>query len=97
LRRRSVVPFGNSAPSLSSRLLEVSAVSRNTTSGFHKGTEIAVKVMRDWDDDQPDWDAVERDFAAAWRATPMWVVSRRGPTSSARERHADGGRAGVRG
>lgn len=28
------------------------------------------EVMRYWDDDQPDWDAVERDFAAAWRAKP---------------------------
>ena len=26
------------------------------------------ELMRYWDDDQPDWDAVERDFAAAWRA-----------------------------
>jgi Dihydrofolate reductase len=34
------------------------------------------EVMRYWDNDQPDWDAVERDFAAAWRAKPKWVVSR---------------------
>jgi dihydrofolate reductase len=34
------------------------------------------EVMRYWDDDQPDWDEVARDFAAAWRATPKWVVSR---------------------
>jgi dihydrofolate reductase len=34
------------------------------------------EVMRYWDDDRPDWDGVERDFAAAWRATPKWVVSR---------------------
>jgi len=34
------------------------------------------EVMRYWDDDQPDWDAIERDFAAAWRAKPKWVVSR---------------------
>jgi dihydrofolate reductase len=34
------------------------------------------EVMRYWDDDQPDWDAVAHDFAAAWRATPKWVVSR---------------------
>lgn len=34
------------------------------------------EVMRYWDDDQPDWDAVERDFAEAWRAKPKWVVSR---------------------
>ena len=34
------------------------------------------EVMRYWDDDQPDWDAVERDFAAAWREKPKWVMSR---------------------
>lgn len=34
------------------------------------------EVMRYWDDDHPDWDGVARDFAAAWRETPKWVVSR---------------------
>jgi dihydrofolate reductase len=34
------------------------------------------EVMRYWDDDRPEWDAIERDFAAAWRAQPKWVVSR---------------------
>jgi dihydrofolate reductase len=34
------------------------------------------EVMRYWDDDQPDWDAVGHEFAAAWRAQPKWVVSR---------------------
>jgi dihydrofolate reductase len=34
------------------------------------------EVMRYWDEDQADWDAVEHDFAAAWRAKPKWVVSR---------------------
>jgi dihydrofolate reductase len=34
------------------------------------------EVMRYWDADQPDWEAVEQDFAAAWRAKPKWVVSR---------------------
>jgi dihydrofolate reductase len=34
------------------------------------------EVMRYWDDDHRDWDAVARDFAAAWRAKPKWVVSR---------------------
>jgi dihydrofolate reductase len=34
------------------------------------------EVMRYWDDDQPDWDAVERDFAMTWRAKPKWVASR---------------------
>jgi dihydrofolate reductase len=34
------------------------------------------EVMRYWDDDFPDWGAEERDFAAAWRSQPKWVVSR---------------------
>ena len=34
------------------------------------------EIMRYWDDDQPDWDDVARDFAEAWRAMPKWVVSR---------------------
>jgi len=34
------------------------------------------EVMRYWDEDQPDWEAVEHDFAAVWRAKPKWVVSR---------------------
>jgi dihydrofolate reductase len=34
------------------------------------------EVMRYWDEDHPDWDAAERDFAAAWRSQPKWVVSR---------------------
>jgi dihydrofolate reductase len=34
------------------------------------------EVMRYWDEDQPDWDAEERDYAAAWRSQPKWVVSR---------------------
>jgi len=34
------------------------------------------EVMRYWDEDHPEWDAAERDFAAAWRAQPKWVVSR---------------------
>ena len=34
------------------------------------------EIMRYWDDDQPDWDAGDHEFAAAWRAQPKWVVSR---------------------
>ena len=34
------------------------------------------EVMRYWDDDRPEWDAEDRDFAAVWRAKPKWVVSR---------------------
>jgi dihydrofolate reductase len=34
------------------------------------------EVMRYWDEDHPEWNADERDFAAAWRNQPKWVVSR---------------------
>lgn len=34
------------------------------------------EVMRYWDDDRPEWDGAERDYAAAWRSQPKWVVSR---------------------
>lgn len=34
------------------------------------------EIMRYWDKDRPEWDAVEHDFAAAWRVKPKWVVSR---------------------
>ena len=34
------------------------------------------EIMRYWDDDQPDWDAADREFAAVWRSKPKWVVSR---------------------
>ena len=33
-------------------------------------------IMRYWDEDQPEWNAAEHEFAAAWRAQPKWVVSR---------------------
>jgi dihydrofolate reductase len=33
------------------------------------------QVVRYWDEDAPDWDAEDRDFAAAWRRLPKWVVS----------------------
>ena len=34
------------------------------------------EIMRYWDEDHPEWSAQERDFAAAWRRQPKWVVSR---------------------
>ena len=34
------------------------------------------EVMRYWDEDQPDWDAQDREFAHAWRSKPKWVMSR---------------------
>jgi dihydrofolate reductase len=33
------------------------------------------EIMRYWDEDQPEWDADEHAFAAAWRKQPKWVVS----------------------
>jgi dihydrofolate reductase len=37
---------------------------------------VLYELMRYWDDDQPEWDADKRAFAAAWRRQPKWVVSR---------------------
>ena len=34
------------------------------------------EIMRYWDEDQPEWDAAEQEFAEAWRTSPKWVVSR---------------------
>ncbi|WJH35553.1 hypothetical protein N6H14_05950 [Paenibacillus sp. CC-CFT747] len=32
--------------------------------------------MRYWDGDHSEWDAPEREYAAAWQSKPKWVVSR---------------------
>jgi dihydrofolate reductase len=37
---------------------------------------VVYELMRYWDDDQPEWNADEHAFAAAWRKQPKWVVSR---------------------
>jgi dihydrofolate reductase len=37
---------------------------------------VMYEIMGYWDEDHPEWDAAERDFAAAWRKQPKWVVSR---------------------
>ncbi|HTT96809.1 MAG TPA: dihydrofolate reductase family protein [Rhizomicrobium sp.] len=34
------------------------------------------EIMRYWDEDRPEWDASDREFAQLWRAKPKWVVSR---------------------
>jgi dihydrofolate reductase len=34
------------------------------------------EIMRYWDDEHPEWQEPEREFAAAWRKQPKWVVSR---------------------
>lgn len=33
------------------------------------------EIMRYWDEDRPEWTSAEREFAAAWRDQPKWVVS----------------------
>ena len=32
--------------------------------------------MRYWEEDLPDWDTEDHEFAVAWRSRPKWVVSR---------------------
>ena len=34
------------------------------------------EVMRYWDEELPDWDEGDREFAVAWRSKPKWVASR---------------------
>lgn len=34
------------------------------------------QLMQYWDEDRAEWGADERDFAAAWRGQPKWVISR---------------------
>jgi dihydrofolate reductase len=34
------------------------------------------EIMRYWDEDRPEWDAGDHEFASAWRALRKWVVSR---------------------
>jgi dihydrofolate reductase len=34
------------------------------------------EIMRYWDEDDPEWSEAFREYAAAWRCMPKWVVSR---------------------
>lgn len=34
------------------------------------------ELMRYWDDDRPEWEAPQREFAKVWRRHPKWVASR---------------------
>ena len=34
------------------------------------------EVMRYWDEDQPGWGELEREYAMVWRKQPKWVISR---------------------
>ena len=42
--------------------------------GFIYGRRM-YEIMRYWEQDSPDWDADDREFAAAYRSKPKWVVS----------------------
>ena len=44
-------------------------------SGFIYGGRI-YQIMRYWDEELPDWDTEDREFARAWQSRPKWVVSR---------------------
>jgi dihydrofolate reductase len=43
--------------------------------GFLYGRRM-YEVMRYWDEDKPDWDEGDHDFARIWRPKPKWVASR---------------------
>ena len=47
---------------------------RNQTAGVY-GRRM-YEIMRYWDEDQPDWDTGDIEFAMAWRNQPKWIVSR---------------------
>ena len=63
--------LGPPGPALSRHLTEQT----RGQSGLLCGRGI-YEIMVYWDEDQPDWDAEDREFAAVWRGQPKWVVSR---------------------
>jgi dihydrofolate reductase len=75
LQRSTAEPGGPQLPPPGEQLARHLNDQVRTLAGIVYGRRM-YEVMRYWDDDQPDWDAVERDFAAVWRGTPKWVASR---------------------
>ncbi len=53
------------------------------------------EIMRYWDDDQPEWNADEHAFAAAWRKQTKWVVSRTLKSVGPNARLVEGDREGA--
>jgi dihydrofolate reductase len=56
------------------------AVSRHFLEGMRGLTGLiygsrTYEIMRYWDEDLPDWDAGDRDFAVVWRSQRKWVMS----------------------
>jgi dihydrofolate reductase len=64
-------PMGPPGPALFRHFVDV--VAGHT--GCIYGRRI-YELMRYWEVDRPEWDAPEREFAAAWRRQPKWVASR---------------------
>jgi dihydrofolate reductase len=63
--------MGPPGPALSRHFLEQLREQSGTVYGRR-----TYQIMRYWDEDRPDWDAGDHDFAAVWRRHPKWVVSR---------------------
>ena len=63
--------LGPPSPALSRHFLEQA----HGLTGVVYG-RVIYEIMRYWDEDLPDWDAEDRDFAAVWRSQRKWVVSR---------------------
>ena len=62
--------LGPPAPAAFTHFLELT----RSLSGAIYGRRM-YEIMRYWDEDSPDWDSVDREFALAWRKLPKWVVS----------------------
>jgi dihydrofolate reductase len=60
------------APSSSLFRHFIEQVREQTGSVYGRGM---YEVMRYWDEDSPEWSAEDREYAAAWRSQPKWVVS----------------------
>ena len=63
--------LGPPAPAAFQHFIEVTRRLTGVIYGRHM-----YEIMRYWEEDLPDWDEVDHDFAEAWRSRPKWVVSR---------------------
>jgi dihydrofolate reductase len=63
--------LGPPAPAAFSHFIEQTRRLTSVIYGRHM-----YQIMRYWDEDLPDWDAEDREFAVAWRSLPKWVISR---------------------
>ena len=63
--------IGPPGPALSRHFTELARDLKGVVYG-----RVMYEIMRYWDEDLPDWDAEDREFAAVWRSQRKWVVSR---------------------